>query len=127
MDMHGIRNSLKEQFMRARKDEVTRLTGIRNDLMTITRGCSFDMHEPDNQGITDVRVTGWHLDNAMGIDNVYGAQVPDRFGELAVRIRRETPQGSYEEKWFNLADILALARLAMLVMTTIGEEDSEEK
>lgn len=79
----------------------TRLVGFQNRLRQATVNCRPDMHEPENQGVAAV-VTGYHLDNAMGSD-------PHRnIGEFTVGIT-DSDGASYE--WFNLADLIALARM----------------
>lgn len=71
-------------------------------LLDITEPCRFDMHEPDNQGVSAV-VTGTHLDNAMGDD-------PYRnFCEFTVGITQDE-----RTEWFNLATLIALARMARI-------------
>lgn len=62
------------------------------------------MHEPDEQDIYAV-VTGTHLDNAMG-DNPC-----DNCCEFTVGLG---DQDGNNREWFNLADLIALARLAQL-------------
>lgn len=69
-------------------------------LLNCTRNCRDDMHEPDEQGIS-AKVTGTHLDNAMGDDPLRNMQ------EFTVGIIQE--DGS--EEWFNLASLIALARI----------------
>lgn len=76
-------------------------------LNKVTANCREDMHEPDNQGIS-AKVTGWQLDNAMG-DNPY-----HNCGEYTVGITQEDENGNSFTEWFNLADIIALARKAQL-------------
>lgn len=73
-------------------------------LQNKTAECRPDMHEPDEQDIHAI-VTGTHLDNAMGADPnenrcEYTVGLGDEFGNQRV--------------WFNLADLIALARLANL-------------
>jgi hypothetical protein len=67
------------------------------DLRHITDGCRADMHEPDEQDLTAV-VTGMVLDNAGWTER-----------EIMVRLSRD---GYYQS--FNLADLIALARKAVL-------------
>lgn len=69
-------------------------------LLRVTKHCRPDMHEPDEQGIT-VMVSGYNFDNAMG-DNPN-----DNCGEFTVAIVQD--DGSKE--WFNLASLIALARV----------------
>jgi len=60
------------------------------------------MHEPDEQGVSAI-MSGYIFDNAFGAD-------PCRnHGEMTVGLRCEG-----REQWFNLADLIALARLASL-------------
>ena len=77
-----------------------RLKAIQARLHSVTRDCRTDMHEPDEQDVSAV-VTGLALDNAMGADPYHNCQ------ELTVGIT----QGVRTE-WFNLADLIALARMA---------------
>lgn len=71
-------------------------------LRAATADCRDDMHEPDNNGI-DARVTGYHLDNAMGDDPLHNC------GEYTVGIvNTETDR----TEWFNLATLIAMARRA---------------
>lgn len=77
-------------------------------LQKVTRDCRDTMHEPDEQELT-VIVRGHKFDNAMGAD-------PDKNrGEITIGfVNDEVPGYLQEEKaeWFNLANIIALARLA---------------
>jgi hypothetical protein len=74
---------------------------ILSDLQFVTRNCRPDMHEPDEQGISAI-VTGFDLDNACGADPYSNC------GEFTVAIT--TNDGG--KTWFNLADLIALARQA---------------
>ncbi len=69
-------------------------------LLRVTQKCRPDMHEPDEQGIT-VMVSGYNFDNAMGDDP------NNNCGEFTVAIVQD--DGSKE--WFNLATLIALARI----------------
>lgn len=69
-----------------------------------TKDCNIQMHEPDNENIYAI-VTGTHLDNAMG-DNPCKNCL-----EYTVGLGDES--GNNRE-WFNLADLIALARLAKI-------------
>jgi hypothetical protein len=73
-------------------------------LLEATKDCREDMHEPDEQGVSAL-VSGYHLDNAMG-DNPF-----DNCGEFTVAIVQD--DGSKE--WFNLATLIALARVGAKV------------
>ena len=79
-----------------------RQKAILETLKTVTIDCRPDMHEPDEQGIGAV-VTGLALDNAMGADPYTNCQ------ELTVGI---TANVDGNISWFNLADLIALARMA---------------
>lgn len=85
------------QEMKARLDE-------------ITTGCRVDMHEPGEQGLA-ARVVGNYLDNASGhstrVDAITGG-----YQEFVVVLERD---GSREP--FNLASLIALARLAVIGRT----------
>lgn len=71
-------------------------------IQSLTDGCRVDMHEPDNEGL-EVRMRGTHLDNAMGDEPATNC------GEFTVGFCRN---GKVE--WMNLANIIALARLAVI-------------
>lgn len=71
-------------------------------LRKITESCREDMHEPDEQGIV-CDVKGNHLDNSMGDDPMFN------YGEYTVLLRREG-----KDEWFNLSNLIALARLAKI-------------
>lgn len=76
-------------------------------LVAFTRDCRDDMHEPDEAGIS-ATVVGTVLDNAFG-DFVSGEMVKDGFQEIVVVLRNEN---TGESESFNLASLIALARLA---------------
>ena len=80
-------------------------------LLKITDGCRPDMHEPDEQGITAI-ATGWQLDNAMG------DEPRDNFGELTVGIAKNKNLFENDPEWFNLASLIALARIGARVQLT---------
>ena len=75
-----------------------------NRLLRVTRECRDDMHEPDEQNLTAV-VTGYLLDNAMGDDP------RDNCGELTVGLVNISDPSNPRYEWFNLADLIALARV----------------
>lgn len=75
-------------------------TKFHKRLVNVTRKCRPNMHEPDEQEVRAI-VVGTHLDNAFG-DN------PTRADELTVGITNT--HGGME--WFNLASLIALARIA---------------
>lgn len=97
------------------KRAVYRLEPIQRELIRMTLTCRVDMHEPDEQGIEAV-VVGTHLDNAIGTD--FGpTQWFENTAELMVGITRTSEDDTRawrETRWFNLADLIALARLADL-------------
>ena len=78
------------------KRALQHLTKVKAKLVEMTEGCALDMHEPDS---VTAMVTGNYLDNAMGAQPFSG--------EYCVRLTQDN--GS---EWFNLADLIALARLA---------------
>lgn len=63
-----------------------------------------DWHEPDEQNVT-ARVSGTHLDNAMGADPYRNV------GELVVILERIRPEGDEQVQFasINLANLLAWA------------------
>lgn len=78
---------------------------ILDRLKTVTRGCAPDMHEPDQQ-FAAVVVSGYHLDNAMGDEPATNC------GEFTVGFVTEDRHRNRSCEWFNLADLVALARCA---------------
>lgn len=82
-------NILKETARRIRK---------------ITVDCRYDMHEPDEQEVS-ATVIGDHLDNAMGNH----VMEEGHRQEFLVIIKNDL---TGEEEKFNLANLIALARLA---------------
>ena len=72
---------------------------LRDYLRKLTKGCNDEMHEPDCQDVRVVKTRGRTLDNA-GFDS-----------ERAFLLRNDD---SGEEAWFNLADVIALARKAVI-------------
>lgn len=81
----------------------SRLKDIRKRLLAITKGCTDDMHEPDNQDIS-ARIVGDHLDNAFG-EHIGTEAIEEGYQEYVVILRRNN---KFEK--FNLADLIALAR-----------------
>lgn len=79
--------------------EFERLKAIRQRLLDITHGCDPTMHEPDQQGVELFVVFGNSLDNAFGESRTSG--------ECVICLTN----GDASED-FNLADLLALARMA---------------
>ena len=81
-------------------DEMEQLTlwDVQSKLREITKGCRPNMHEPDEQGVSAI-VTGYILDNA-GTAN-----------EITVLIANEV---TGQQERFLLADLIALARMAVL-------------
>ena len=77
---------------------------ILRQLKLFTVDCRHDMHEPDEQGIS-AEVIGDHLDNAMGNHIM---TEPNARQEFLVILRNE----DNDELHLNLADLIALARLA---------------
>ena len=56
------------------------------DLLVITKGCRYDMHEPDEQGLTAI-VTGLHPNNALGHQRQLVKPSPDA-EEISGTLRR---------------------------------------
>lgn len=81
-------------------------------LLSITDGCRDDMHEPDEQDVI-ATVVGDHLDNAMG-----DVRHPYNCGEFIVTIRQGRKLTGYREEHFNLATLIAFARMAPDPATT---------
>lgn len=73
---------------------------------SIDQGVRPDWHEPDEQRLT-ARVTGTHLDNAMGTDPYSNC------GEMVVIFERLYPQRGEETQFacVNLANLLSWARI----------------
>ena len=72
------------------------------NLLEITDGCRADMHEPDNNGVS-ATVEGDHIDNAFGDAGMCG--------EMVVVITKEQDHGDSYKVKFNLATLIALARV----------------
>ena len=79
-------------------------------LLQITEGCRENMHEPDEQGLS-AKVFGSRLDNAFPTKGKFVNVHQD--GELKVKLIREYDD-EVESSYFNLADLIALARKAQL-------------
>ncbi len=77
-------------------------TDFARRLMAVTDGCRHDMHEPDNNGVS-ATVDGDHLDNAMGNNGACG--------EMFVEITREYDDVNVLIENFNLATLIAFARI----------------
>lgn len=80
-------------------------------LLSITKGCRPDMHEPDEQGLK-ARVVGDHLDNAFG-EQVREEMITGGYQEFVVCLERDDEKQMKYER-FNLATLIALARKAKL-------------
>jgi hypothetical protein len=83
---------------------------FKRNLLEITKGCRLDMHEPDEQNLT-ARVVGFKLDNAFGED-IKGEMIEKGFQEIVVILERTFPDGTWRTEKFNLASLIALARVA---------------
>ena len=99
-------------FNDRQKRAIRGLKPVQQELIRMTLTCRVDMHEPDEQGIEAV-VVGTHLDNAIGT-NFGPPQWFENTAELMVGITRTGDDYRRETRWFNLADLIALARLADL-------------
>jgi len=77
--------------------EIDLFAGDLRKLRFVTSACRYDMHEPDEQGVTAL-VTGTRLDNA-GVA-----------GEINIHLNREGGRSMT----IDLASLIALARMAVL-------------
>jgi hypothetical protein len=82
-------------------------------LLNVTIDCKEDMHEPDENGVS-AKVFGNHLDNAMGDDPETNCK------EYTVEILRDAEE--LEKEYFNLADLIALARVGAIYILNENEE-----
>lgn len=86
-------------------------------LLTLTSGCRPDMHEPDEQDLKLIAMIGSSLDNAFG-ESVTARAVVGGYQEAVVVLRRvfygsgEPEHGREQNEVFNLANLIALARMA---------------
>jgi hypothetical protein len=98
-----------EALMQEREEAARGATlAIRDRLRALTAECRDDMHEPDCQGVRVVKTKGTKLDNAYGASETFvGVTNTERRFLL-----RNDETG--EEAWFNLADVIALARKAVI-------------
>jgi hypothetical protein len=80
-------------------------------LLSITRDCRPDMHEPDEQGLK-AHVVGDHLDNAFG-NQIALEAITKGFQEFVIILER-FDEGKIVIETFNLANLIALARQAPL-------------
>ena len=88
-----------------------RLKRLYDELMTVTGPCRWDMHEPDEQELK-VFVVGDHLDNACGA-HIDAAAIAEGYQEFVVCFKRfDADNKQFVNARINLADIIALARLA---------------
>lgn len=86
-----------------------------NRLLTATKACRIDMHEPYNQDV-NAEIHGNHLDNAMGSNPNHNC------GEYTIEINAKGIT-----TYHNLADILALARIgARLIVENTKLKEPEE-
>ena len=95
-------------------------------LQDFTKGCREDMHEPDEQEVDAefgpqfrFRGDGPHkikLDNASNPNPDYHDQYHLQMEsmDMGFWLLREVEDGKTVREWFNLADIIALARKAKL-------------
>jgi len=90
-------------------------------LLGSTAGCREDMYEPDEAGVHAL-FTGFRLDNAHGDDPHYN------YGEMAVGIYKVDDDGGKHVEWFNLASLIALARIgARSIIDDLHSIDSVKK
>lgn len=88
------------------KTELDYLADVAKKLLPVTNGCRNTMHEPDEQTVSAI-VVGTHLDNACG-DWLNITQLMNGTQEIVVILHREEPEYHLS---FNLADLIALARI----------------
>lgn len=84
-------------------------------LLRFTKGARDDFHEPDEQGITLVDVVGTSLDNCFG-NAIISQAVSRGYQEAVVILKRLAPNGAEVER-FNLATLIALARIGAKTIT----------
>ncbi len=77
-------------------------------LLNITDTCRYDMHEPDEQGLSAL-VVGDHLDNAFG-EAIREKAIIEGYQEFVVILNLTTGE-RHEQALFNLATLIALARI----------------
>ena len=93
------------------KETQERHTEILARLKNVTATCREDMHEPDEQDLK-ATVVGNLLDNAMG-DSILIELLEKGFHEYVVVLERYE-KGKFILERFNLADLIALARKAVI-------------
>ncbi len=86
---------------------IDQLRPVLAELQSITEPCRIDMHEPDEQDVS-AHVAGTKLDNACGTV-IEPWRVVQGCQEIVVYITRDGDTTA-----FNLADLIALARLATI-------------
>ncbi len=91
--------------------DMNRLKEIQAGLLDVTAGCRPDMHEPGEQDLK-AHVVGDHLDNAFGA-NVAASMVIAGTQEYVVCLERFDGT-DFHVAQVNLADLIAMARLAKL-------------
>lgn len=78
-------------------------------LLSITKGCRPDMHEPDEQGLS-ARVIGDKLDNAY-MEEINPEFLENGWQELIVILERDYGTKGKQVEKFNLSTLIALARI----------------
>ena len=101
-----------DKFMTKRHTEmINRHIEILSELRKVTAPCGRDMHEPDEQGLK-VRIVGDHLDNACG-NYIDADAIADGYQEYVLCFQRlDAETKSFVRARINLADLIALARMA---------------
>lgn len=96
-----IRVNKEFEAMMAARERAARqaMQSTLDTVQHLTADCREDMHEPDVQGVRVVKVRGTKLDNA-------GTE-----GEREILLRNDE---TGEMDWINLADLIALARKAVI-------------
>lgn len=92
-----------------RSEKLHRMDQILKELQEFTKECREDMHEPDNQGI-DAWIVGNHLDNAFG--NAIVTDLMNSGSQEFIVVMEN--QSTDKQMKINLADLIALARKALV-------------
>ena len=116
--MYTEMSQYDHQFYRSSKD-------FRDKLLNITYGCRIDMHEPDEQDLEVPMVIGEHLDNAFG-DHIEPKLI--KYGRqeyIVVMHRYKNSTKEVLDYSFNLATLIAYARIGarMVKDTRLGENE----
>lgn len=89
-------------------------------LLILTKGARDDFHEPDEQGITLTAMVGTKLDNAMGCE-IDEQRIRRGIQEAVIVLDRSDDDTDDGTVAFNLATIIAMARVGAKVITGATE------